>query len=245
MNLVIDIGNSAAKAAIFDGQADAPLESLSRPPGDLSFLLPLARRHDCRRAILSSVVDLSAAMRRNLAALPCPVLQLTASTPVPIGNRYRTPETLGTDRLAAAVGAAMRFPERNVLVVDAGTCITYELVTAHGEYLGGNISPGLNLRLAALHQGTGHLPLVSSSDGHARLPLLGYDTPTAIRAGIVRGITYEIEGYVRRLSKKYPDLLVVLTGGDVFHFDNSLKKRIFADKFLVLRGLNQILLYNE
>ena len=127
-------------------------------------------------------------------------------------------------------------------MIDAGTCITYELLDAAGCYHGGNISPGLQMRFKALHQFTGKLPSVSAEG-----PLLeiGKDTETAIRAGVLKGIEYEITGYIMALKHKYPELLVFLTGGDDFSFDTNLKSIIFADRFLVLKGLNRILNYNN
>lgn len=240
MNLIIDIGNSMAKAACFDDER--LVCDLTMPNTDLRRVAALARQYACSRAILSTVVTLDEAVSNQLSHLPVPLLTLSAQTPIPIKNKYRTPQTLGTDRLAAAVAAAMRFPGRDVLVVDAGTCITYELVTSAGEYLGGNISPGVHMRLEALHQGTSRLP---ETPGDGMLPLLGYDTDTAIRSGVRNGIRYEIEGYINELRKKYPSLLVLLTGGDSFSLDSSLKSYIFADRYLVLRGLNYILNYND
>ena len=181
-------------------------------------------------------------MQQQIGALPFCINLLDASTPIPIKNCYKTPKTLGTDRLAVAVAAATRFPGKDVLIVDSGTCITFEFVTASGEYLGGNISPGVCMRLKALNHDTGRLPL---EDHKGEIPDLGYNTETAIRSGVINGIKYEIEGYIHSLRKKYPSLLVLLTGGTHFNFDIQLKSGIFADKFLVLRGLNYILKYND
>ena len=133
-------------------------------------------------------------------------------------------------------------PSHDLLIIDAGTCITYEFVTAAGEYLGGNISPGLDMRLKALHEHTARLPLIAQE---GPTPAIGCDTETAIRAGVVHGIRLEIEGYIRQYQEKYPGLFVFLTGGTCFDFDSRLKNCIFADKYLVPRGLNRILEYND
>ena len=139
-------------------------------------------------------------------------------------------------------GANEQFPHRDILVIDAGTCITYEFIDSKGQYHGGNISPGMQLRFKALHQFTGRLPLVDTNG--RKLPM-GRDTETAIRAGVMKGMEYEISGYIESMKHKYPELLVFLTGGDDFSFDSSVKSIIFADRFLVLKGLNRILNYNN
>ena len=199
-------------------------------------------KYSFSRAILATVIDLSEAVEQQLARLPVPLLRLDADTALPVENLYETPRTLGYDRIAAVVGAHERCPNRDILVIDAGTCITYELIDAAGRYHGGNISPGLQMRLKALHAFTGKLPLVSAK---GRTLSIGKDTDTAIRAGVLQGIAYEISGYIERLTEKYPQLLVFLTGGDDFSFDTKLKNVIFADRFLVLKGLNRILNYNN
>ena len=128
-----------------------------------------------------------------------------------------------------------------MLIIDAGTCITYEVIDAQGNYWGGNIAPGMQMRLHALHEHTARLPLVSAE---GPVPGMGYDTETAIRSGVLRGMKYEIEGYIKSMRAKYPKLLVFLTGGDKINFDSKIKNIIFADKYIVPRGLNKILDYN-
>ncbi len=240
MNLVIDIGNTLAKLVVFDGGEPVYEEYTSN--ASLDALARVARTYRPQRAVVSTVVDLAPAARRALDGLSVPMLRVDGNTPVPLEVLYHTPHTLGADRLAAVVGAVTLRPGCNLLIVDAGTCVTYELVEASGRYLGGNISPGLDMRLRALHEHTGRLPLV---DPDGPLPPLGYDTPTAIRSGVVRGLRLEIEGYIHRYREKYPDLFVFLTGGTRLDFDDRLKNCIFADKYLVPRGLNRILEYND
>ena len=150
-------------------------------------------------------------------------------------------EYLGKDRLAAAVGANYLQPGKDLLVIDAGTAITYELIDASGSYLGGNISPGMTTRFRALNLFTEKLPLVVEQE---YIPLVGTDTETAIQAGVVNGIVCEMDGYIEMLRLKYPNLLVFLTGGHSFYFERRLKNSIFADINLVLTGLNRILEYN-
>ena len=167
---------------------------------------------------------------------------LTASTPIPLSNAYSSPATLGMDRLAAAVGAWSMQPGHDILVVDAGTAITYDFVSADGVYKGGNIAPGVSLRFKSLHDHTGSLPLVDSGGD---IPLFGYDTETAIRSGVINGVRKELDGYLAELGSIYPSLLVFLTGGDAEFFDIKAKSTTFAVPDLVLRGLARIFEYNE
>jgi type III pantothenate kinase len=240
LNLIIDIGNTIAKVALFEGTE--PVESLSLPNGTLEGLGAFCANRPIERGIVATVVDLDEQALARLEALPFPLLWLNHHTPLPITNLYETPQTLGYDRIAAAVGAHEQFPHHNLLVIDAGTCITYEFVDASGRYQGGNISPGMQMRFKALHQFTGRLPLIESE---GRLLPMGRDTDTAIRAGVLKGMEYEISGYIAAMKLKYPDLLIFLTGGDGFSFDSSIKSIIFADRFLVSKGLNRILNYNN
>ena len=234
MNLILDIGNTVSKYYFFDGDM---LESHGRQLGHtLEFIDHLSVLPEA--VIVSSVVDLSEEAEQRLQALPCPVERFTAETPIPLANRYRTPSTLGTDRLAAAIGAWTQHPHHPLLIIDAGSCITFDFVTQAGEYVGGNIAPGLHARLQAIGDYFPRLPLV---EAEGDVPELGYDTETAIRAGVIEGLKHEIEGYIQHFSAKYPDLLVFLTGGDDFRFDKTSRCPIFADKFLVPHGLNAVL----
>lgn len=240
VNLVIDIGNTVAKMAVFeDGNIVEVVHDSNRTLERLPYV---CRDYPVEKAIVAAVIDLGKEALARLEGLAVPVLWLDEKTPLPVENLYETPGTLGYDRMAAVVGAHERFPGRDILVIDAGTCITYEFIDAAGRYQGGNISPGLGMRFKALHSFTGRLPMVSRE---GRLLPMGKDTDTAIRAGVLKGIEYEISGYVASMKHKYPELLVFLTGGDDFPFDTNLKSIIFADRFLVLKGLNRILNYNN
>lgn len=240
LNLIVDIGNTVVKIAVFE--RDEMLEFVSDSNSIFDKLHDIMAKYPIERGIVSSVIDLNELMLGQLNSLGIPLIWLDYQTPIPLTNLYETPQTLGADRIAAVVGATNVFPNRDLLVIDAGTCITYEFVDSEGCYHGGNISPGLQMRLKALHQFSGRLPLIQS-DG--RTLSLGKDTETAIRSGVIKGIEYEIMGYIRELKEKYPQLLVFLTGGDGFSFETSVKNVIFADRFLVLKGLNRILNYNN
>lgn len=240
MKLIIDIGNTVAKLVAFDG--DEPVEEVRTSNESLAALGAFAAKYAFTHGIVGAVREITPQAEERLQALHIPLLRFTSSTPVPITNRYRTPQTLGSDRLAAAVGARSLKPGKDLLIIDAGTCVTYEVIDALGNYWGGNIAPGMHMRLRALHEFTAKLPLV---EAEGAVPGMGYDTDTAIRSGVLRGMKYEIEGYIRSMHAKYPKLLVFLTGGDKINFDTTIKSIIFADKFIVPRGLNKILDYNN
>lgn len=241
MNLAIDIGNTCAKLVAFDN--DTVVEEVRMDADSWTELASFCERFHFTRGICSTVVQLSEDQLREIESLPFPVLNLVSGvTPLPIVNRYSTPATLGTDRLAAAVGAHAKANGHDALIVDVGTCITYDLVTAAGVYLGGNISPGPTMRLKALHSQTDKLPLVVRK---GETPELGYSTETAIRSGVMRGIEHEVMGYIREFKLKYPGLLVYLTGGIHLNLQDSENIGIFADDFIVPYGLNRILQYNE
>jgi type III pantothenate kinase len=240
MNLVVDIGNTAIKAAVFN-KGDI-ISSLHWKEGESGLIQAwLDEFAGIQRAILSSVRKDNALIRGILEKSGIRVMELDEHTPLPIANRYRSASTLGRDRLAAAVGANSLFPGQNLLVIDTGTAITIDFVNAENEYLGGNISPGLSMRFRALKEFTDKLPLVEASD---IAYFLGEDTPGAIRAGVQYGIIFELDEYINRQKKRYPDLQVIMTGGDARFFDKKLKNSIFVDLDLNLHGLHRILDYN-
>ncbi|MDR3260797.1 MAG: type III pantothenate kinase [Tannerella sp.] len=239
MNLIIEQGNTAVKVAVYDrGQM---LTSSVFEEFGLSELVPFFERYPLENGILSTVARPGAAWVACMNERLRHFLLLDDRSALPIEVRYRTPDTLGKDRIAAAVGANFLYPGRDILVIDAGTAITYEIVEAPGIYVGGNISPGMTTRFRALHQFTEKLPLVKEQ---AMIPLVGTSTETAIQAGVVNGIAYEMDGYINELRRMYPDIFIFLTGGHSFYFERRLKNSTFAAINLVLVGLNRILDYN-
>ena len=208
---------------------------------DVDELESLFGKYDFEHGILSTVIGKNEVLNDYLRGRLRRFIFLDETVKLPITVQYETPETLGKDRLAAAVGANYLEPGKDLLVIDAGTAITYELIEASGAYLGGNISPGMTTRFKALNFYTKKLPLVTEQE---EVPLLGTNTESAIQAGVVNGIVYEMDGYIEKLRIKYPNLLVFLTGGHSFYFERRLKNSIFADINLVLTGLNRILEYN-
>lgn len=236
VNLIIDIGNTTAKIAVFE--KNEMVDVINDSNSSFYHLEELIQKYQPAKGILSTVVPLSADIERQISNLPFKMMKLDATTNIPVQNMYRTPNTLGSDRLAAVVGAYTLNNRNNILVVDAGTCITYEFLDSEGRYWGGNISPGLNIRMKAMHAMTASLPEITLE---GETPDFGFDTTTALRSGITKGVTMEIEGYIRKTKVKHPDLMVFLTGGDSEWLANSLDDTIVTNKNLVLIGLNRIL----
>ena len=240
MNLVIDIGNSVSKGAVFDRQSC--IYMLTRDNIRKTDIEALLRDYpDINRSIISSVRKEEPFFTNLLRDKGVGVLRLDHQTPLPIRNHYRTKETLGYDRIAAAVEANARFPGQDIMIIDLGTAITIDFISSEKKFLGGNISPGLLMRFRSLHEFTGRLPQVEPADFDT---LLGDDTESAIRAGVQNGIIFELDGYINAQKKRYPRLKVLMTGGDAVFFDKKLKNSIFVDLNLNLFGLHRILEYN-
>jgi len=240
INLVIDIGNSRTKIALFnqyDLMFNVPIKHLT-----VDHVKMLKDEHpQLNKAILSTVKPADEELNRFLSENFDFFLELDHQTALPIENTYETPETLGKDRLAAAVGANELFPDQNLLIIDAGTAITYDLVSEKNQFVGGNISPGLEMRFKALNHFTGKLPFISYSD---EFQPIGRNTTDAIRAGVQNGIIYEIEQTIDYFNRNYQKLHIIMTGGDSIFFDKKLNYSIFVNFNLTLIGLNRILEYN-
>lgn len=239
MNLCIDIGNTLIKVAIFDNDNLIYFDSFSELSSES--VKKLHEKYPFQQGIISSVREDNNAFTEETKPFLKKLIVLNASTKTPIVNEYQTPETLGKDRLAAVIGANYLYPGKNILVVDAGSAITFDFINNKGEYKGGNIAPGLTMRFKALHQFTSRLPLLSSDDN---MPLLGRNTTEAITAGVQNSIIFETDTYINELSKVYQGMITVFTGGDAKFFDNKLKNTIFVIPNLVLIGLNRILNFN-
>lgn len=238
MNLIVDIGNSSAKAAVFNGDDMVMRKRLNADLVDN--IAMIAADYDIDACAFSSVgrprPDVAEAIRHLVPG----ALHVTGITPTPLICDYSTPETLGADRLAAAVGATWCRPNADLLIIDAGTCITYDYVSADGHYLGGNISLGLGMRLRALHEQTARLPLVSA-DGD--LTNIGRNTHEAIRAGVIKGMDYEIKGYIRQMWQQHPNAHIFVTGGNGYRF--AQETEVERNDALVEIGLNCILQYQN
>ncbi len=242
MNLCIDQGNSRTKVALFkqDGCIVKNLLYKSFTSVDVERLFSL---YPIRNSIVSSVANMDAAVVNTLNRLSEHFVLFDYKTPLPIANCYETPETLGQDRIASAVGAAYLCPDKNLLIVDAGSAITYDFVSAEQFFFGGNIAPGIKMRLTALNQMTKKLPLVEVEQ-NALTPLFGKNTREAIATGVVRGVVFEVKGYMRALSEQETQFEAFVTGGHAPYILNGVKEGMRHEPHLVLIGLNRILEYN-
>ncbi len=240
MNLVIDIGNTRTKFSVCnrgDVLITVPVDEFFPSHIDV-----LQLEYDgLNSVILSSVKDYSAELKKALQNKFETFIELTHNTPLPIDNCYKSKETLGKDRIAAVVGAFDVHPETNVLIIDAGTAITYDILSAEGKYLGGNISPGLEMRYKALNQFTGKLPKIEKAEFNK---LYGQTTEQAIRAGVQNGFVYEVDSTITSFKEFYNNLKVIITGGDAEFFDKKLKNSFFVHFNLTSLGLNRILQHN-
>lgn len=240
MHLVLDLGNTNKKVCVFDAGRMVHLEASDqlslRTLKEVFASLPAITS-----GILASVVTVPAYLKHYLEERLNPFIELTNRTPIPVKNLYKTPGRLGKDRLACAVAGSSMFNGFPVLVVNAGTCITYDYITAGREYLGGAISPGIRMRFNALNTFTEKLPLVTLKEP---VPLIGDNTEDSISSGVINGVVEEIKGTVRLYRQLYPNLQVVLSGGDAEYLDKHMKIRIFAFPNIVLLGLDEILEYN-
>ncbi len=238
--LCIDWGNTLVKAAIMNEPEAFIAQESFEPARAMDRIAALLEKHTPKASILSSVVNHDE-MIDALLTERTHFVRLGSRTPLPIMNAYHSADTLGTDRLAAVAGAHAAHPDKNSLVVALGTCVTYNFITKNGAFRGGAISPGLQMRLDAMHQFTDGLPQVSREGDTL---LLGYDTATCMRSGAVFGMAAEIDGMVAAFEKEYGDFNAVLTGGDVPVLVHHIKSGIFADPQIILKGLYQILKHN-
>lgn len=236
MQLIIDIGNTRIKFALFKGQT-----FFVKGIGNINELKDFCEGKKIKKAIISSVAK-SDLIETFLIKNNIPFFHLTHKTKLPIFNKYATPKTLGDDRLANVVGAKSIYPNQNVLTIDCGTCIKFDLITAKQEYFGGAISPGLVMRFKALNAFTNGLPLIT----YTKITyLVGNTTNESILSGVINGCIAEIEGITAKYLANYEKLTIILTGGDAKYFDKELKSNIFAEPNLTLIGLNEILLFNN
>jgi type III pantothenate kinase len=240
-NLVIDIGNTQSKAAVFEDKELIHHQIFKKVvPDDLLLLI---KKYDVRNSAVASV-------REDLDVLE-PVLKahtkyvpFSSGTKTGVQNKYTSAATLGLDRWAKVIAAFYTYPDQNCFIIDAGTCITYDLLNKEGVYFGGSISLGINMRFKALNHYTGRLPLVEW-DRQADIPF-GDSTFTAIQNGVLQGAVNEVEGFISLQYKDNEDVNVLLTGGDAGFLSSQLKNSIFApkiinDPYLVLKGLNEVI----
>ncbi len=239
MNLVLDIGNTRVKAAVFkeDKLVDHWVWERSAALKNTEGLIG-------RLSIANTMVaSVGGEFKELIAFLEASVpnfFVLTFMSALPFINAYKTPMTLGVDRLAVVAAAQFLYPNKNCLIVDAGSCITYELLTSSGVYLGGGIAPGVQMRYNSMNTQTAALPLLSRPD---YVNTYGTSTDTCMHSGVVLGVCYEIEGWIRSVNTELENLTVILTGGDAKYLSKQLKNTIFANPNLALIGINQLLQY--
>jgi type III pantothenate kinase len=239
MNLVIDVGNTRVKVALYK-ESKLCYETIFLKKRIISELKKIVKGFVIDRAIISSVASISNSAMNKIENL-VPLLKLDYKTKVPFKNKYKTPKTLGVDRIALVASAVVGFPNKNVLIIDAGTCIKYDFVDVNGIYSGGAIAPGIVMRYKALHNFTANLPLLKSD---YPINLIGNSTENSIHSGVVNGVLFEINGIIEQYKQQNENLTIVLTGGDTNFLAKRLKNSIFANPNFLLEGLNIILNYN-
>lgn len=241
MNIAVDIGNSWSKIGIFNGSMKGEVLRVGNSTvSDHITRISEEQSGPCRFVISAVGVDNRLASRIAELGDTDP-LYVTASVNLPFTIGYRTPETLGSDRIAAVAGAHNKFPGMNVLVIDAGTAVTYDILRSDRVWPGGSISPGMRTRFMSLNTFTEKLPLVESSNSWE---ITGNDTVSAIRSGVQSGLIFEINEYIRTFKNKYKELKVLVTGGDGSFLADKLSHESTVAPDLVLEGLNHILNYN-
>ncbi len=240
MNLIIDFGNTQKKIAIFKDNILIELKIFKKI--NLDHLIYFTKKYkDIDSVIISSVVDYPDSFNSFFKGKFF-FIKFNYKTSVPVLNKYKSPETLGNDRLAAVVGANHLFPNKNILVIDAGTCIKYDFVNSKNEYLGGSISPGISIRFKSLHTFTDKLPLINIQKYDK---LIGQNTKESILSGVLNGTISEIDNIIEQYKKSFSSLKIILSGGDNIFLEKKLKNSTFANPNIVLIGLNKILEFNH
>jgi len=239
MLLAIDVGNTRIKAAVFEH--NTLIEQFFIDSIDLEIQIKTILNHypNCQNLIVAAVGDVEKEVFLAFSS-KLNVHFVTHDFRFPFINRYETPQTLGIDRMVLAAGAVLLYPEANRLVIDAGTCITYDFIESNKHYLGGAISPGTRLRYESLHNNTAKLPLVTP-----KIPdhFIGNSTLEAIHSGVIQGTLHEIEGFIAQYQKQYSNIIIILTGGDADFLAKRLKNTIFANSNFLLECLNQTFQY--
>ncbi|MFY0714487.1 type III pantothenate kinase [Seonamhaeicola sp. NFXS20] len=240
MNLIIDVGNSFVKLAVF--KRNTLKQKIVVTNHDLieSVVLILKKYKSIKKGIISSVGEFEVEQFDEIKKM-LDLFVLDSKTKLPFKNKYKTPKTLGVDRIALVSASVKHFPKEDVLIIDAGTCITYDFINKKNEYLGGAISPGLRVRYKSLNNLTANLPLLETEKPKS---IIGQTTKESIHSGVVNGVLIEIDGVIKAYKQKYSDLTVILTGGDANFLSKQLKSSIFAHSNFLLEGLNYILQTN-
>jgi type III pantothenate kinase len=239
VSLCFDFGNTRLKYAVFENAVQHLVQVL--PNDDLATISELLDKYQPQKCILSSVINHNEAIEELLARKTV-FHKLSHLTKLPFTTPVGKPETIGADRLALCAAGVQLFPQSNNLIIALGTCITYNFINKFHEFLGGGISPGMDMRFKCLHTFTAKLPLIKED---WNFPLIGYDTKTNILSGVILGMAKEIDGFTDAYEEKYGNFNVLLTGGNCTYFVPHLKNQIFADPDLLFKGLYAISEYNN
>ena len=241
MLLVIDIGNTKIKTAVFEEDKLLDKQSFNKNEG-LEKIEKIFKNFPEIKHSVSSSVGKAENDVVNFLKKKSDFQEINHLSNFPFTNNYSTPKTLGVDRMVLMAGASLLFPNKNVLVIDCGTCVTYDFVTAESEYFGGAISPGIEMRYKALNTFTEKLPLLEN-----KLPnnFIGNSTNESIYSGVVNGLLFEIEGFISQYSLKFQHLIIILTGGDAEFLAKSLKSTIFAHSNFLVESLNALFQYHK
>ncbi len=248
MLLAIDVGNTRIKAAVFEGTNLVEQFAFAVLDFNKNMNSILTKHQNCTDLIVASVGKLN---KNDFSAFnnQLKVHIIDNEFSVPFQNLYQTPKTLGIDRMVLALGAVLKFPKQNRLVIDAGTCITYDFIDENDTYLGGAISPGIHLRYHALHNYTANLPLLDLEDFKKLFEkdndfdIIGNSTKNAIHSGVINGVVHELDGFIEQYRKKYSNFIIILTGGDAEFLAKRLKNTIFANSNFLLESLCQTYQY--
>ncbi|MFB9078466.1 type III pantothenate kinase [Flavobacterium procerum] len=239
MILTVDVGNTRIKAAVFEG--DTALENFVFEKKELEKKIEIILKKfpDCTDLVAASVGQIEKEAFLTFENV-LKIHFLTHEDAFPFANKYATPKTLGIDRMVLAAGAVLQFPQKNRLVIDAGTCITYDFIDENDNYLGGAISPGLRLRYESMHNFTARLPLLTLE---APVSYIGNSTTQAMHSGVVNGFVYEIDGFIDEYRRQFSNFIIILTGGDAEFLAKRLKNTIFANSNFLLESLSQTYQY--
>ena len=239
MNLAIDIGNSSVKLGVFEGSTKKYINSINKLSAEN--LAKLVETYGITSIIYSSVAGGSKILTDFSSSSGLELMRLNQDTKIPVKIEYSTPETLGSDRIAGIVAAYNKYGNNNVLVIDAGTAVTFDILLSEGIYKGGNISPGLSMRFQALNNYTDRLPLVIPDN---KYDIIGTNTENAIRSGVQQGLIFEINEYIRTFEILFKGLRIVITGGDGLFLSGLINQKVDYSPDLVIEGLNYIVNYN-
>lgn len=241
MLLVIDMGNTQIKAAVFEQNTLLKKEIIAYEDWQISLKKVIKKFSEISILVVASVGKLE---KNDFLTLDSGlnVYFVTRESKFPFNNLYASPSTLGIDRMILASGAVLQYPNKNRIVIDAGTCITYDFIDSNDNYLGGAISPGIRLRYESLHNYTAKLPLLKKEKP---IEIVGNSTLQSIHSGVINGVSFEIEGFINSVFDKNDNFIIILTGGDAVFLAERLKNTIFANPNFLLESLNQTFQYNN